>query len=96
LAADTPSTCAAIVQMRSSGTPTGAGERPGRQELEQLVQAVAGVDPAAGVINVKLAAYAAVAITNHVASWYQPWGELALDDVVDGLLSVYRPVSPAT
>lgn len=65
-----------------------------QQELEAHVRAVAEADPRSGITNIKLATYAAVGITNHVASWYQPWGELDLEQVVDGLLNVYTPTAP--
>jgi TetR/AcrR family transcriptional regulator, cholesterol catabolism regulator len=64
-----------------------------QERLEELVGAVADVDRGAGIRNVKLASFAAVAISSHVSSWYRRSGELTIDDVVDGLLDVYRPVA---
>ncbi|WP_067904683.1 TetR/AcrR family transcriptional regulator [Nocardia vaccinii] len=64
-----------------------------QKDLEDHIRAVAASNRAGTVPNVKLAAYAAVAIANHVASWYQATGELSLDEVIDGLLGVYRPTA---
>ena len=45
------------------------------------------------VPDVKLAAYAGIAILNHVASWYEPDGRLSLDEVEAGLVATYAPIS---
>ncbi len=45
------------------------------------------------VPDVKMAAYAGIAILNHVASWYEPDGRLSLDEVEDGLVATYAPIS---
>ncbi|WP_067904697.1 hypothetical protein [Nocardia vaccinii] len=45
--------------------------------------------------DVKLAAYAGIAILNHVAMWYQPGGRLDLHEVEDDLVAAYAPVSTA-
>jgi TetR/AcrR family transcriptional regulator, cholesterol catabolism regulator len=58
--------------------------------LERLLQEAAD-GGAIKVSDVKIAAYAGVAICVHVASWYQPGGRLALDDVEEGLAAMYSP-----
>jgi TetR/AcrR family transcriptional regulator, cholesterol catabolism regulator len=58
--------------------------------LEALLQEAADTG-AIKVSDVKIAAYAGVAICVHVASWYQPGGRLPLDDIEEGLAAMYSP-----
>lgn len=43
--------------------------------------------------DVKVAAYAAVAILNHVAYWYQPGGRLSIEEVEAMLVEMYTPAT---
>ncbi|WP_433503132.1 TetR/AcrR family transcriptional regulator [Pseudonocardia halophobica] len=60
-------------------------------DLERHVRAALDAHPGARDRDVKLATYAAVALSSHVASWYRPGGELSLDDITEGLLDLYVP-----
>ncbi len=55
--------------------------------LEQC--AAAGVD----IPNVRMAAYASIAISAHVATWYHDGGELSLDEVAEHLTRMYAPLA---
>nr|WP_179282795.1 TetR/AcrR family transcriptional regulator [Rhodococcus sp. 15-1154-1] len=63
-------------------------------QLVEILQqcANAGVD----IPDVRMAAYASVAISAHVASWYHPDGELSLDEVADSLIGTYAPLASLT
>ena len=43
--------------------------------------------------NIRMAAYALVAISAHVASWYRVGGSMSLDEVADGLVATYAPLA---
>lgn len=55
--------------------------------LRQLIQRVAD-DGRGNVIDVRLQAYAIVALGTHVSVWYRPKGNLSLDDVVSAYTSM--------
>lgn len=43
--------------------------------------------------NVRMAAYASIAMSAHVATWYREGGELSLDEVADSLTRMYAPLA---
>lgn len=57
--------------------------------LQECVEA--GVE----IPNVKMAAFASIAISSHVASWYHENGGLSLDEVADQLIQTYAPLAQA-
>lgn len=57
--------------------------------LEDAV--AAGTD----IPDVRMAAYALIAISSHVASWYHEGGPLGLDQVADQLVRTYAPLMQA-
>jgi len=68
-----------------------------RDEYEQRLTAILGKCAQAGVDipDTRMAAYALVAISAHVASWYREDGELSLDEVADHLTATYAPLAKA-
>jgi tetracycline repressor-like protein len=63
-----------------------------QSRLEGLVQAAVDAGRIT-VPDVKLAAFAGVAICVHVASWYRPDGRLPLDEIEKVLVAMYAPAT---
>ncbi|UFS98529.1 TetR family transcriptional regulator [Nocardia huaxiensis] len=61
-----------------------------QRTLEKLLQAVADAGQAE-IEDVKVAAYAGVAMYLHVAAWYRPDGRLDIDDIERILSDMYSP-----
>lgn len=53
----------------------------------------AAVAAGADIPDVRMAAYALIAISSHVASWYHEGGQLSLDEVADQLVRTYAPLA---
>lgn len=67
-----------------------------RDRYERMLESALQECVNAGTISVpdvKMAAYAGVAICVHVASWYREDGRLPLDEVIDSLLAAYAPTA---
>jgi AcrR family transcriptional regulator len=66
-----------------------------RDSYEQRLFAILQQCAADGmrIPNIRMAAYALVAISSHVASWYDEGGEMTLDEVADGLVKTYAPLA---
>lgn len=67
-----------------------------RNKYQAMLESILAECVAEGSIKVpdiKLAAYAGVAICVHVSSWYREGGRLSLDEVIDALLASYTPTA---
>lgn len=67
-----------------------------RDEYETLLRSALTDAAASGQIDVhdpQLATFAGLAVCSHVATWYQPGGRRALDDIADDLCAAYAPLA---
>lgn len=65
-------------------------EKKLRSILETAVNAGCATLP-----DIQMATFAGLAICAHVATWYEPGGRLALDEIADSLCATYAPLAQA-